>query len=138
MNTEDANQQLQKLLSALPHPQAALAPLVGALMATERQVSDELQVMLAEECGVPLDQVRQMVAAFESCLNPEDATGVCGDVVCNLSGARDIYVFLKESSQGEIPVVLTSCLGYCHAAPVVRKPDGTYCRGTWKTGSEKL
>lgn len=123
MDLEELKKHGQQLINVLPHPQACLLPLIRLIANSEPEVTGEMQVALAQTCDLPLDQVRSLVLAFQRSGEPQGAVRVCGDLICALSGARQIFDALQAS---DIPAVVTPCFGYCYAAPAVQKPDGKF------------
>src|SRR5512146_3462314 len=98
MDLEVLKQRAQRLHQALPHPQAALTPLLIILMKSESHVSDEMQSALAHLCEVPLEHVRELYDSVRSsdAVKP-GAVRVCRDLICELNGAAKICELLRSS-----------------------------------------
>jgi NADH:ubiquinone oxidoreductase subunit E len=122
MHLEELKARAKHVINVLPYPQACLLPLIR-LIALEGELTEDMQAALAEICDVPLDQVHEIVLAFQQPGASRGAFRVCGGLICVLSRAPEVFAALQASG---LPTVLTDCFGYCHAAPAVQKPDGKF------------
>lgn len=129
MHIDRLARHAQEILQVLPHPQAALLPLIQLVLRDEGALDQETCSALAKICSVSTEQAHEVAEAFQSSqARPRDSLQVCDDLICRLNGSREVYSSLKKSCSAGTPAVLVSCPGFCHSAPVIKKPDGTVCK----------
>ena len=121
----------------------------GALMPVLQKAQDiygylpiEVQTMIADECGIPLEKVYG-VATFYSqfSLYPKGKykISVCLGTACYVKGSGDIYEKLQEllgieggqcTPDGKFSLDACRCIGACGLAPVLTINDDVYGRLT--------
>jgi len=138
MNTEDLKECFQPVVAGYPHPQAALAPLLHALVELQHPLDNQTIAVAAELCEVDVRSVAEIVThyAILQTGQPKHAN-VCFGLPCYLNGAKEVLEHIKaeyppdDASTKEVTV--SFCLGHCYAAPVLSLADGTVCRATLST-----
>jgi NADH:ubiquinone oxidoreductase subunit E len=143
MNTDDLKERLLPLVARYPHPQAALAPLLHTLIELQQPLDHQTLAVAAELCGVEARSVAEIVTHYPLLQNDQSKhTTVCFGLPCYLSGAREIFDQIKAGlPPGGTPsceVMMSSCLGHCYAAPVLKLEDGTVCRASVSTSIDQL
>lgn len=132
MNHEELRRRLQPLVASYPHAQAAVVPALHALRETSEAMDNDALAVIAELCEVDVRSVAEMVAYYPIFQNGHSShTDVCFGLPCYLNGAKEVFEQMKAEPNGNgssKPVNLSSCLGHCYAAPVVRLEDGSLCR----------
>ena len=134
MTPAEIREQLAPLVATYPHPQAALVPALHLLRDQGRSINDETLPVIADVCGVETRQVTEMLGYYSIFQNPSPAcASLCMGLICYLHGAKEILDELKAqpSSDSRLgQVKMSSCLGYCHVAPVIKLGDGSICKIT--------
>jgi len=133
MNPTELREQLAPLVANYPHPQAALVPALHLLRDQGSPINDETLPVIADVCGVDARQITEMLGHYSIFQNPSPTcASLCMGLICYLHGANEILDELKaESCDSRLEQVkVSSCLGYCHAAPVVKLGDGSICKLT--------
>jgi NADH:ubiquinone oxidoreductase subunit E len=132
MNQEELKQRLQPLVASYPHAQAAVVPALHALREARRPIDNDVLTVVAELCEVDVRSVAELVAYYP--IFQEDGsphTDVCFGLPCYLNGAKEVFEQIKAEPNGNSPskaVSVSSCLGLCYSAPVIRLEDGSLCR----------
>jgi len=131
MNPVELREQLTSIVGSYPHPQAALVPALHLLRDQGSPINDETLTVIADVCGVETRQITEMLGHYSVFQNPSPThASLCMGFICYLHGAKEILDQLKaEPSEDDRlrHVNVSSCLGYCHAAPVIKLGDGTLC-----------
>ena len=130
MNQEELKQRLQPLVASYPHAQAAVVPALHALLETREPIDNDVLAVVAELCDVDVHSLADLVAYYPIFQNGRSShTNVCFGLPCYLNGAKEVFEQMKAEPNGSSrPVSVSSCLGHCYAAPVVRLEDGSLCR----------
>lgn len=132
MNQEELKQRLQPLIANYPHAQAAVVPALHALLETREPIDNDALAVVAELCGVGVQSIAELVAYYPIFQNGHSShTDVCFGLPCYLNGAKEVFEQMKAEPNGSgsnKPVSVSSCLGHCYAAPVIRLEDGSLCR----------
>jgi NADH:ubiquinone oxidoreductase subunit E len=128
LNIEELRKKAEQFVLASAHPQAALIPLIAILMDMEGDVSEPEVSALSQICAISVEQVQERLLELRCQRRPGPAFKVCGDLICVLHGAKEIFNYLAASTSGGVQVDLISCPGHCYAAPVVETEDGRICR----------
>lgn len=121
----------------------------GALMPVLQQAQEiygylpiEVQTMIAEEMGIPLEKVYGVVTFYSQfTINPKGKykISVCLGTACYVKGSGDVYNKLTESlgikggeltSDGLFSLEACRCIGACGLAPVMTVNDDVYGRLT--------
>jgi NADH:ubiquinone oxidoreductase subunit E len=134
MNPAELRAQLAPLVENYPHPQAALVPALHLLRDQGSPIDAETLVVIADVCGVETRQISELLSHYSIFQNPSSThASLCMGFICYLHGAKEILDQLKvePSCDDRLKHInVSSCLGYCHAAPVLRLGDGTLCKIT--------
>ena len=132
MNKEELKQRLQPLIANYPHAQAAVVPALHALLETGEPIDNDALAVVAELCDVQVQSIAELVAYYPIFQNGHAShADVCFGLPCYLNGAKEVFEQMKAESNGNgsnKPVSVSSCLGHCYAAPVIRLEDGSLCR----------
>ena len=136
MNPGELREHLQPVVANYPHTQAALAPVLHALLAAKQPIDNDAMAIVAELCDVDVRSVAELVTYYPAFQNGHASpTEVCFGLPCYLNGAREVFDEMRSSvSNGNgvsKSVSMSPCLGHCYAAPVVRCDDGSLCRATF-------
>lgn len=143
MNTQDLKAHLRPVVADFPRPQAALATVLHALVERQHPLDHDAMAMAAELCEVEVRSVAEIVAHYPVLQNGHSQhTNVCFGLPCSLNGAKEIYEHLKAGlspdNASAKEVAMSSCLGHCYAAPVLKLEDGTVCRATLSTSDHQV
>lgn len=143
MNIEDLKERLQPVVARYPHPQAALAPMIHALLELQHPIDNETMAVAAQLCDVDVRSVAEIVTHYPVLKHgPSKHTHVCFGLPCYLNGAKEIFEHIKTGlapgPASTKEVVVSSCLGHCYAAPVLKLEDGTVCRATLSTSNNQV
>ncbi len=132
MNQEELKQRLQPLIANYPHPQVAVVPALHALLETREPIDNDALAVVAELCDVEVQSIAELVAYYPIFQNGHSShTDVCFGLPCYLNGAKEVFEQMKAEPNGNgsnKKVSVSSCLGHCYAAPVIRLEDGSLCR----------
>ncbi len=103
-------------------------------------IPEEVQIIIAEETGVPLSEVYGIVSFYSQfTLNPKGKyqVAVCLGTACYVKGAGDILDKVCEivgceagsiTDDGVFSVDATRCIGACGLAPVFTVNESVYGR----------
>ena len=134
MNQEELKHRLQPLIANYPHAQAAVVPALHALLETREPIDNDALAVIAELCEVDVQSIAELVAYYPIFQNGHSShIDVCFGLPCYLNGATDVLEQMKAAPNGNgssNPVSVSSCLGHCYAAPVIRLEDGSLCRAS--------
>jgi NADH:ubiquinone oxidoreductase subunit E len=123
--TAELKKWAEQFLDSLPHHQALLPWLIAMTIREEGSVNEDLQPILAEICGVPVERVKETIQAYHlSLTEAEGSLQICGDLVCALNGGQEIILSLEAPDPNRPPFTIISCPGFCYAAPVVLTATG--------------
>jgi NADH:ubiquinone oxidoreductase subunit E len=133
MNDADLKERLRPIVESYSRPQAALVPMINALLDAGEGVGPGAVSVLADVCGVEVDSVVGLLGHYRSfARGPQSCDLVCFGTVCHLLGAEQVYEHLRFGEAGvDVPVGEVSpapCLGHCYAAPALKTRDGTLYR----------
>ena len=132
MNQEELRERLRPVVANYPHAQTALVPALHALLETREAIDDDALAVLAELCEVDVRSIAELLAYYPIFQNGHSShTDVCFGLPCYLNGSKEVFEQMKAKPNGNgssKPVSISSCLGHCYAAPVVRMEDGSLCR----------
>lgn len=124
MNVNNSNKENKSLKKKYPHPQMGLSETLKNVFLEKGTLSDNDIKHIAEVCQTDEKNVREIVEHYDyfdkKCAN---TISVCFGLPCYINGAEMIFNDLQNENQplngdGK-KVIAASCLGYCHAAPVV-------------------
>ncbi len=131
MNASELKEKLGPMVKNYPRPQAALVPLLHALIDNGVTVSDDLKQPLAEICDVSVGSINSLIDYYPILQGKKPSCpSVCLGLICYLHGAKQIYDQLKSDPtlicSNEAEIKATECMGYCNSAPVIKLDDQIY------------
>ena len=140
--TKEQEAQLHSVIAELKDERGALMPILQKAQDIYGYLPIEVQTMIADECGIPLEKVYG-VATFYSqfSLYPKGKykISVCLGTACYVKGSGDIYEKLQEllgiaggecTPDGKFSLDACRCIGACGLAPVLTINDDVYGRLT--------
>ena len=140
--TKEQEAQLRSVIAELKDERGALMPILQKAQDIYGYLPIEVQTMIADECGIPLEKVYG-VATFYSqfSLYPKGKykISVCLGTACYVKGSGDIYEKLQEllgieggqcTPDGKFSLDACRCIGACGLAPVLTINDDVYGRLT--------
>ncbi|MCR5073920.1 MAG: NADH-quinone oxidoreductase subunit NuoE [Clostridiales bacterium] len=142
--TPEQEQQLREVIDAHRNIQGALMPVLQKAQDIYGYLPIEVQTIIAEELGLSLEQVYQVVTFYSQfALNPTGKyrIAVCLGTACYVKGSQNILDELEKqlgikaggsTPDGLFTLEATRCLGCCGLAPVMMVNDEVYGRLTVK------
>ena len=142
--TPEQEQQLREVIASYRDTQGALMPVLQKAQDIYGYLPIEVQTIIAEELGLSLEQVYQVVTFYSQfALNPTGKyrIAVCLGTACYVKGSQNILDELEKqlgikaggsTSDGLFTLEATRCLGCCGLAPVMMVNDEVYGRLTVK------
>lgn len=140
--TKEQEAQLRAVIAELKDDRGSLMPILQKAQDIYGYLPIEVQTMIADECGIPLEKVYG-VATFYSqfSLYPKGKykISVCLGTACYVKGSGDIYAKLQEllgigggecTADGKFSLDACRCIGACGLAPVLTINDDVYGRLT--------
>ena len=140
--TKEQEAQLRSVIAELKDERGSLMPILQKAQDIYGYLPIEVQTMIADECGIPLEKVYG-VATFYSqfSLYPKGKykISVCLGTACYVKGSGDIYNKLQEllgieggqcTPDGKFSLDACRCIGACGLAPVLTINDDVYGRLT--------
>jgi len=140
--TKEQETQLRAVIAELKDDRGSLMPILQKAQDIYGYLPIEVQTMIADECGIPLEKVYG-VATFYSqfSLYPKGKykISVCLGTACYVKGSGDIYEKLQEllgieggqcTPDGKFSLDACRCIGACGLAPVLTINDDVYGRLT--------
>lgn len=140
--TKEQEEQLRAVITELKDDRGSLMPILQKAQDIYGYLPIEVQTMIADECGIPLEKVYG-VATFYSqfSLYPKGKykISVCLGTACYVKGSGDIYTKLQEllgieggqcTPDGKFSLDACRCIGACGLAPVLTVNDDVYGRLT--------
>ena len=140
--TKEQEAQLHAVIAELKDDRGSLMPILQKAQDIYGYLPIEVQTMIADECGIPLEKVYG-VATFYSqfSLYPKGKykISVCLGTACYVKGSGDIYEKLQEllgieggqcTPDGKFSLDACRCIGACGLAPVLTINDDVYGRLT--------
>ncbi len=140
--TKEQEEQLRSVIAELKDERGSLMPILQKAQDIYGYLPIEVQTMIADECGIPLEKVYG-VATFYSqfSLYPKGKykISVCLGTACYVKGSGDIYAKLQEllgieggqcTADGKFSLDACRCIGACGLAPVLTINDDVYGRLT--------
>ena len=142
--TPEQEKQLREVIDAHRNIQGALMPVLQKAQDIYGYLPIEVQTIIAEELGLSLEQVYQVVTFYSQfALNPTGKyrIAVCLGTACYVKGSQNILDELEKqlgikaggsTPDGLFTLEATRCLGCCGLAPVMMVNDEVYGRLTVK------
>ena len=140
--TKEQEAQLRSVIAELKDERGSLMPILQKAQDIYGYLPIEVQTMIADECGIPLEKVYG-VATFYSqfSLYPKGKykISVCLGTACYVKGSGEIYEKLQEllgieggqcTPDGKFSLDACRCIGACGLAPVLTINDDVYGRLT--------
>ena len=140
--TKEQEAQLRAVIAELKDDRGSLMPILQKAQDIYGYLPIEVQTMIADECGIPLEKVYG-VATFYSqfSLYPKGKykISVCLGTACYVKGSGDIYEKLQQllgieggqcTPDGKFSLDACRCIGACGLAPVLTINDDVYGRLT--------
>ena len=140
--TKEQEAQLRAVIAELKDDRGSLMPILQKAQDIYGYLPIEVQTMVADECGIPLEKVYG-VATFYSqfSLYPKGKykISVCLGTACYVKGSGDIYEKLQQllgieggqcTPDGKFSLDACRCIGACGLAPVLTINDDVYGRLT--------
>ena len=142
--TPEQEQKLREVIASYRDTQGALMPVLQKAQDIYGYLPIEVQTIIAEELGLSLEQVYQVVTFYSQfALNPTGKyrIAVCLGTACYVKGSQNILDELEKqlgikaggsTADGLFTLEATRCLGCCGLAPVMMVNDEVYGRLTVK------
>ena len=142
--TPEQEQQLREVIASYRDTPGALMPVLQKAQDIYGYLPIEVQTIIAEELGLSLEQVYQVVTFYSQfALNPTGKyrIAVCLGTACYVKGSQNILDELEKqlgikaggsTPDGLFTLEATRCLGCCGLAPVMMVNDEVYGRLTVK------
>ncbi len=140
--TPEQEAKLKAVIDAEKGHKGALMPVLQQAQEIYGYLPIEVQTMIAEEMGIPLEKVYGVVTFYSQfTINPKGKykISVCLGTACYVKGSGDVYNKLSESlgikggeltSDGLFSLEACRCIGACGLAPVMTINDDVYGRLT--------
>jgi NADH:ubiquinone oxidoreductase subunit E len=131
MEEHSLETRLERLVAGFPHPQLAVVPALWHV-AQGGEVTEATVALVARLCQVDAEAIGSLMNSYPDLRQEPTKTAVCMGLTCVLKGAQHAFSWLRGNPEGldftAAEIDLSQCLGYCFAAPVVRRPDGVVCQ----------
>jgi len=143
--TKEQEKELLSVINEHKDTEGALMPILHKAQEIYGYLPIEVQTLIAEEVGVPLEKVYGIVTFYSQfSLNPKGKyrVSVCLGTACYVKGAGDILSKIEDklgieaggiTPDGKFSLDDCRCIGACGLAPVIMINDDVYGR---LTGSE--
>lgn len=140
--TKEQEKKLMDAIAQHKEQQGALMPVLQAAQEIYGYLPVEVQTMIAEGLGVPLEEVYGVAtfyAQFSLYPKGKNQISVCLGTACYVKGAGDILKKLSDklgiepgecTPDGEFSLEACRCIGACGLAPVLTVGDDVYGRLT--------
>lgn len=140
--TKEQEEQLLKVIAAHKGQKGALMPVLQQAQEIYGYLPIEVQTMVAEGLGVPLEEVYGVSTFYSQfALSPKGKynISVCLGTACYVKGSGDILNKLSEmlgieaeecTPDGKFSLTACRCIGACGLAPVLTVNDEVYGRLT--------
>lgn len=134
--------ELKEFIASIKHEKGATMPIMQKAQEIYGYLPEEVQVIIAEETGVPLTEIYGIATFYaQFALNPKGETriSVCLGTACYVKGSGDVLQKVVDlvgceagsiTEDGKFSVDATRCIGACGLAPVMTINDEVYGRLT--------
>ena len=138
--TKEQEKELVDFIRAHSQDKGSMMPILQKAQEMYGYIPEEVQIIIAEETGVPLSEIYGIVSFYSQfTLNPKGKyqISVCLGTACYVKGAGDILDKVCESigcesgsitDDGMFSVDATRCIGACGLAPVFTVNESVYGR----------
>ena len=138
--TAEQEAKLMEIIAKYKNVQGALMPVLQQAQELYGYLPIEVQQMIAEGLGLPLEEVYGVVTFYaQFTLNPkgQNRISVCLGTACYVKGSGDVLKRVEEklgietgsiTSDGRFSLDATRCIGACALAPVMVINDEVYGR----------
>ena len=140
--TPEQEAELKEFIASIKHEKGATMPIMQKAQEIYGYLPEEVQVIIAEETGVPLTEIYGIATFYaQFALNPKGETriSVCLGTACYVKGSGDVLQKVVDlvgcesgsiTEDGKFSVDATRCIGACGLAPVMTINDEVYGRLT--------
>ena len=140
--TKEQEAQLLSVIAELKDERGSLMPILQKAQDIYGYLPIEVQTMIADECGIPLEKVYGVATFYaQFSLYPKGKykISVCLGTACYVKGSGDLYNALMEklgiaggecTPDGKFSLEACRCIGACGLAPVLTVNDDVYGRLT--------
>ncbi len=140
--TPEQEKQLMEVIEREKGHKGALMPILQHAQEIYGYLPIEVQTIIAEEMGIPLEKVYGVVTFYaQFSINPKGKykISVCLGTACYVKGSGDVYNKLSEvlkikggelTPDGKFSLEACRCIGACGLAPVMTVNDDVYGRLT--------
>ena len=140
--TKEQEAKLREFIAAHKDEQGPTMPIMQKAQEIYGYLPEEVQVIIAEELGIPLSKVYGIATFYaQFTLNPKGQTqiSICIGTACYVKGSGDILSKVCEklgcaagsiTEDGSFSVDATRCIGACGLAPVMTINEEVYGRLT--------
>jgi NADP-reducing hydrogenase subunit HndA len=138
--TKQQEEQLIEFIRKTKDEKGAMMPILQKAQEIYGYLPEEVQVIIAEETGVPLSEIYGIASFYaQFTLNPKGKyrVSVCLGTACYVKGSGNIIEKVCEkigceagsiTDDGMFSVDATRCIGACGLAPVMTINDDVYGR----------
>lgn len=138
--TPEQEAELRKFIAETKNEKGSTMPILQKAQEIYGYLPEEVQVMIAEETGIPLTEIYGISTFYaQFALNPKGQTrvSVCLGTACYVKGSGDVLAKVVETlgceagsitADGLFSVDATRCVGACGLAPVMTIHDEVYGR----------
>ena len=136
--TAEQETKLKAAIEAHKGQTGATMPVMQAAQEIYGYLPEEVQIIIAEELGVPLTEVYGIASFYSQfTMNPKGKINiaVCMGTACYVGGAWDILEDISQkvccksgeiTEDGKISLEATRCIGACGLAPVLTINNDVY------------
>ena len=138
--TKEQEQKLHEIIEKHKNDPGAVMPVLQEAQDVYGYLPIEVQTMIAEGLGVPLEEVFGVSTFYSQfALTPKGKynISVCLGTACYVKGSGDVYARLSEAlgikggectADGKFSLEACRCIGACGLAPVLTINDEVYGR----------
>ena len=140
LRAQRSKKELVDFIRAHSQDKGSMMPILQKAQEMYGYIPEEVQIIIAEETGVPLSEIYGIVSFYSQfTLNPKGKyqISVCLGTACYVKGAGDILDKVCEiigcesgsiTDDGMFSVDATRCIGACGLAPVFTVNESVYGR----------
>ena len=140
--TKEQEDRLREVIAKYKDDQGSTMPVMQEAQEIYGYLPEEVQVIIAEELGVPLSEIYGIASFYSQfTLNPKGQyqINVCLGTACYVKGAGNVLDKVCEvvgckageiTKDGKFSIDATRCVGACGLAPVMMINEDVYGRLT--------